>query len=408
MRLSQAVLDAIATCWGREPIVLRSAVAVDTLPQAAMLEAVRSGREHLKVRLGSREVADFDSRILPVPSENDFSAWLPRLATLGDDLYCLHRHINLGSDEMWRATTRLLFDLYGRFGIPFGGMFATAFFGSYRQTPIGVHKDGGHTIIIAVHGPKRMLLWPHHALLRHVDEPEQAGEFVSHTLSVPFADVRESAIVLDAQPGDLIYWPPSYWHCAESSGELSATLNFACYPNPFQTSSNPFMMAARATERVDFSTLHTPHTLPFGVSRDHTRSANAAADQLLDLATRVLATDEIHDEYLRWHSSFGMVPYPDASADINIDVTDTIEIDLPCRLLVRERRNGQLAVAAGGHVLECERAFMPLLERLQQVGSLRVSDLLDDQTQTLASGEVIELLELLAGRRAFAVRKRAS
>jgi hypothetical protein len=397
------VLDAIATHWDKSPVVLRGALPIELIPEAAILEALRSELDPLKVFAGKRRIAQ-DPRILPLETERAMGPYLARLtAEVGDDIGMTRYALQLGSDALWREITRLLFDLFARFGIPLGGMSATGFFGNYRRSLGGVHKDGGHVVTVVVHGKKRMLLWPYDELRHHAGEEIADGELKSYSLEVPLSDVRATAIVIDAAPGDVMYWPPSYWHCAESDGEPTATITFGSYPSSVARPAGPFEMAARAAERA-FEASSFAGFQPFAsVNVDHARAANDAADQLLELTARLLASDEVHDEFLRWRSSFGMIPYPEIIGNLEVDPDDTIEIDLPCRLLHRERKNGQLAIAAGGHVLECEPRYLALLDQLQ-VGTVRVADLVR-RTPSLTRTEIIDALGLLASRRAFVVRK---
>ncbi len=128
---------------------------------------------------------------------------------------------------MWSRFSAIARELQGLLKLGAGRMDLVGFLGNYRRTAFGVHKDSQHVFTFVVAGRKRMLLWPIEAFAGRSEVPDnpalkQAGLFA--LTKTEFARARKKAIVLEARPGDLMYWPPSYWHCADPTPGVGITV----------------------------------------------------------------------------------------------------------------------------------------------------------------------------------------
>lgn len=129
----------------------------------------------------------------------------------------LHRH----SSYYWERFAAFFSSVYGLVGMPPGGADSDVLIGQYRHTGFGVHRDDASNFTLVLEGKKRVLAWPAETLI-------PGG--VENTCR--YETIRPLALVLDAGPGDAIYWPSSYWHVGESHGLPSLTLQLACYLGP--------------------------------------------------------------------------------------------------------------------------------------------------------------------------------
>lgn len=161
------------------------------------------------------------ARYLPTPEDTSFADYAKRLAPIID-----HRRFGLTVNgfahhdfELFTRVRRFLRGLYEEVGMPADTTDLDVFIGNYLHTPFGVHLDASSNFCVVFEGVKKFLVWPGPSL-------EERSE-LHH--SVDFEEVRDEALVLEGRPGDVVYWPSSYWHIAESSGELSAVMNIALY-----------------------------------------------------------------------------------------------------------------------------------------------------------------------------------
>jgi hypothetical protein len=99
--------------------------------------------------------------------------------------------------------------------------------GAYKEAPTRIHKDTATVFTLVLEGSKRIWVWPFDALVGHATERDPIHEQVN--LGIDFADHLDSAMLLEGGPGDVLYWPADYWHCAESDGQPHASIHLASY-----------------------------------------------------------------------------------------------------------------------------------------------------------------------------------
>lgn len=101
--------------------------------------------------------------------------------------------------------------LWERVGQPLTGAITTLFHGTYEHSPVGVHLDRFATFMYALKGRKRMRFWPS----RPWSEPVAT--------MLDYEAYLSESIVAEVEPGDLLYWPSTYYHVGESAGGEPAT-----------------------------------------------------------------------------------------------------------------------------------------------------------------------------------------
>ena len=135
--------------------------------------------------------------------------------------------------QLWLDTLPFLQRVFRSTGVP-SSVSLDLFLGNYRLSPFGIHKDNQDVITFIVLGNKRFYLWPSEHFSHR---PELAGvparEHAHRVLQIPVADGAEyaaivkEAIVVHGQPGDVMFWPASYWHCADNeAADLALTVGF--------------------------------------------------------------------------------------------------------------------------------------------------------------------------------------
>jgi len=202
------------------PGVMRSALAVSAGDVfIALRDACHADAERARIKLfvDGRAVAGADSPLVPQADEVAYD-YFARIGMLTDfAVYCgsVQTHSRLLFDRL-RAC---LANIFGRDWTPVGWLDAELFVGRYPSTPGGIHNEPRLNLHCVIEGEKWMLVWPPDQWPSPPSAPESAW---------PSTDVV-SSFVLKGQAGDLLHWPPDYWHVGQSP-ELSIGLNIAVYP----------------------------------------------------------------------------------------------------------------------------------------------------------------------------------
>jgi ribosomal protein L16 Arg81 hydroxylase len=127
--------------------------------------------------------------------------------------------VELFSERAASVIRELVMPLISRVGIPMRNVESTIFAGDYDVTPFGIHKDEcADVLTLVLSGKKRMLVWPEEYFEQHPERLEQL-KFGNEVI----ANFEQDAVVLEASPGDLMYWPGSAYHVATGLGGVVAT-----------------------------------------------------------------------------------------------------------------------------------------------------------------------------------------
>ncbi len=120
----------------------------------------------------------------------------------------------------WNYCKEFVAEINNRIGLPAGklGNTISLIIGNYKQTPFGMHKDPESVFCFPIMNTKMMRVWPLNTL---------RGKSFNYYLD-DYKKLNSKSMLLKAEEGDLIYWPSSYWHVAESKNKKSmVSLHFA-------------------------------------------------------------------------------------------------------------------------------------------------------------------------------------
>lgn len=212
--------------WGRRAGIVRGGGECLQVTSDDIFAALVRGSEQF--RRGDGEVP-FRFYVEQALQQADVRAWLPTARDasiaryvarvtrqLGGLRFCLVlNHFQVFDAALWLRLRELLSGLRDRVGVAPGSIDAAAFVGTYRCTPFGVHRDLADSLAVVIAGRKRFRFWP--ATRFAADGPMEN--------SARYARVRTSATTLLASAGDLVYWPSSIWHVAESTRPYSVSLS---------------------------------------------------------------------------------------------------------------------------------------------------------------------------------------
>jgi hypothetical protein len=225
--------------WERSPTTFRYPAAEPLLTEDEALAIFRG----LSDRFRCGQAADIDlyvenallksdiGRHLPAEGDRDLSAYQARVTDQldGRRFSLVTNSVKDQSREHWRRTkafTRGLLTIVGR---NIGYLGADIFLSNTRHTAFGIHRDSASNFSYIVSGTKRMLVWPYEVFAGRTDQ-RSAGPMKNVFLDdLNYESSRAQATVLEGAAGEMLYWPASYWHVAESTGQPSLVFNVPLY-----------------------------------------------------------------------------------------------------------------------------------------------------------------------------------
>ncbi|MFN7727730.1 MAG: JmjC domain-containing protein [Bdellovibrio sp.] len=216
--------DFAKNIWERKPLVLRdvqsSLLEINEDEIFALLvsyaDRCRKAKnsEGFKFFVEGIRAHDYDVlQVLPVKNDKSLRGYHARMNVLFTD-YCLVcdelLQVNLEKQARLKQFTD---ELYRHVGFPNRFAEMGLYLGNYQRTPFGVHVDSCGVFSLPVTGTKTFRLW--------------TTEFVKKNPTLDrafdYAKFKKNSKVMTAKPGDMVYWPSSAYHIAESDGEFSAT-----------------------------------------------------------------------------------------------------------------------------------------------------------------------------------------
>jgi hypothetical protein len=230
--------------WGQRPTLIRRPFATPIVSPPEILRAVRAaGRRRppkdfaLWIDRQRPPVSRLTS-LLPTRRDSSVRSYLarvgPRLEGGRLAIFVRHVQVDLGW-EPWDRYRSFLAPLYAACGVPTDRAEIDLFLGNYTATPAGVHADAANVFCFVVEGRKRFRLWSPRAI-RALPRMRSVADYGS---------IVERSICLEAGPGDIVYWPPSYWHVGEPRGP-GVSLSLALYE-----ADAPERTCFRARQRTD-------------------------------------------------------------------------------------------------------------------------------------------------------------
>ena len=226
----------VANFWEKEPTVLSRPFGNSLVSESQALgwisEAFSKGGSQLgkEFFIGGVKQDLPGAEFLPGQNEVSIEAYTKRLAEelkIRDYQFVLY---GLGRfDPLTTASTKkALQPLIEKIGLPAGALDTDCFFGDYRETAAGLHKDNAAVFSYVVHGQKTMLVWPYEYFAHATDDPDSIRQKVRLS-EIDFRQHLDAATALVGNPGDVLYWPSTYWHVSVGEGDPQMTFNISLY-----------------------------------------------------------------------------------------------------------------------------------------------------------------------------------
>lgn len=406
-----------ARYWDRRPVLVKAVSPAPFEPRevfAAATLATRSPSPYLMPPTAQFAVGRFQqtepARWFPRAEDAAFDGYRQRLdaelaAFSEETRYALVVHaFHAFHAEQWERQRAFFEPLWERTGLPLSGAITTLFHGNYAHTPVGVHRDRFATFLFALEGRKRIRFWPECPWTERV------------TSKLDYQAHLATSFTAEPEPGDLLYWPASYYHVGESADGATATSVNVGVPREAHRAAldvdelllgkspdamiDPDVALARLPAAT--APLSVPETLRNRPSRD------SALPEALEQTLRTFQAyhdvermqELVATASLRNLGASGLCPVPPPEAPRHLD--DGTAVRARTRVLSQPIGEAQLC-AANGHVLRTsltQQQTEPLLRRLAERQPVLVRELTADLPPA-ARDEARRLLEALESFRAL-------
>lgn len=401
--------DFLSTHWRKGPTVIRKAFnevettrlhCYDLLRRSSQLYRQRSPDVSVEVFPNGRlQFVDVDG-YLPLDTEDVDDSYVRRVTAEpgGDFLTVVLYHCQVQSEEIFSSTQSFLQPLVQFEGIPSSALDVDMFTGQYSYTPSGIHFDAATNFSLVLSGTKRMIFWPPNDF---AIEERLASRGNMMLATAQFDHRRRNSVILEAEPGDIVYWPAGYWHMAISSGWCT-TLNIALYS---ETMAGKDILNELSSVNVD-EVINTP-TVPIVLNEmGEVRPSQRVTDSLADLRRRICSAEferELLVHWLKRVSASGFDLVPPMRKSVPCDESYVVAPRSDCKIYL-SRMSSELLIAANGHVISGEdrgwiRRLVTLLNGRTPSSAV---DLIAACTNEghCANDDVLGVLGLLHGMRA--------
>jgi hypothetical protein len=384
--------------WGKRGVVLRQALARPLVTAAEAFEGLVSAGE--RCRAGRRDspisfcienaIVQADMGLyLPAPTDDSLAVYAERVTRQihGQRFGLVVQDVQGDDARLWFRLREFVRNLYGVVGWPGEKAKASVFFGNYKNTPFGVHRDGFGVFNFVLHGRKRILTWPPAFF--------EGKEDVSNRLA--YEQYVSDATVFEGEPGDIIYLPPGYWHIGEGVNGLSMSTTLALFmaprvmPSLLNIAERMLQDRVAAAHQAASDALRPGRRNPSraGIVRTAKRTAqalrSAGCDPELDRSLTVYWLNQVTG------SGFVVVPDPLPPRSLPDDAVLHGRKDDPVMWL--DEGTDELLCSANGHAFVVAKAagFVPILRRINSGVPCRARDLI--QQHHRASGAGVDMSE---------------
>jgi len=355
----------LAECWHQKPCVFPKLIGDPFITESELIEtlqatafAIVNGRDvrfrayrqndnldagHELIgcnpRPGISIFDEYSARVRvghQITAAHELVHFVPKAGVSSLDDYAAHVLADLGSEtfgvivdnlevvlaeyvpSIWWRSREWLSPLIEHIGVP-NSFNIVPFVGNYRYTPFGIHRDAEHVFTFPVLRAKTMLLWPPNRFVEGQDflPSAEPGAQSDNVLLHP-DEAEGDAILLRAEPGDMMYWPGGWWHCgASKSVQVQATLTLGINPN-FSVSE------------LVIDTVHKA----LGTANGR----NATPVEALDAFEKLVSIGElrrlIESAALRHASARGMPASPPMATGADVSLGDSLRPIASCPLLI--------------------------------------------------------------------------
>jgi hypothetical protein len=313
----------VASWWGRKPAQfsrpLQKPLAAPETVFGELKRAAGASRDgeratDLRVYLDNLRVTTELERYLPHGRDRGVDQYLARVSRGAKHrgVGVVFNNYHRWDADAWLDGRDFLCGLFDAVGLPVGGATMDVFLGNYASTPFGIHKDTKHVFTWVLKGRKRILLWPFSTFVGR-DLPDDVYAKQVALGSSDIRTARRSAIVLEGGEGDLLYWPPSYWHIAEAVRGSGAALTLTIGLEQFEDPQTVLLSRIRDAAVRRMSEAQHVAWIPRrsqGSTRDQRREVMRGLQAIFTTARSARFHKMATTTVLNWMTAAGFVGFP--------------------------------------------------------------------------------------------------
>ncbi|MFC1772589.1 JmjC domain-containing protein [Pseudomonadota bacterium] len=281
--------------------------------------------------------------------------------------------------------------------LPSGRWDIDTFLGTYKTTPLGIHRDNASVFVMGVMGQRTYYTWP--------GDYFKPGDTALSTLDTTSIQPHlDNAFRMDLGPGDMVYWPSSNWHFVASDGQPSAVISISAYFGNNLSDVVGDQVKHLIAERLkpnDFNRIYTLNKEP----TDTPQQLTTALDIVEETVSNGQVSKALQRLWLTFCSSDGLHPvFPDDCA--KLELRDVISVDPRFPIVWKETGGNELLVAANGNTCSIpsihNTVIISMLKHLNNGRPTVVEQLFEKYSQSDVPADIIDsILNSLQIFRAF-------
>lgn len=415
--------EFVGTHWDKSPVLIKAPFRTPLASEEEVFDiAVHASQDYKSFRRRTTNVfVDYGRRIcdinqlLPDLQDQSFDSYRRRLGELipAQEGTFVFYECQLYDANLWMRVRRFLHGLYRLTGLPASTVDMDVFMGRYHRTPTGIHKDDASNFSYVVSGVKRMLFWPGDTF-KDVVPMSATSVGTVHYESFP-----QRPLSIEANAGDLIYWPASFWHMAASDdGSSPVTLNIALYRRKEFSQVFRHLMETREFSAWLANHFVAPTALPFVASPARSeifvpKEIAQETNAFRGLGNHPGLAETIEDLWFRKASASGFEMVPPPLPLPSLEDSEVVHGEPEFPIISIPRGDGKAKLFANGHVISApwSHSVSTMITRLNSGTEYRVEQLLGSSLGAVPESDIREarnlrhLLKLLCSFRAVARRK---
>lgn len=349
--------------------------------------ATTSARRYIVIHDGNAELKSDYVRYFPQDQDGDLAGYRRRIeASDRPNLHVFMTACQAFSGAAFNAARDFLKGYYSRCGLPCGGVGTDIFLGNYPTTAAGIHREAVGVFSFVLAGRKRFLFWPEAYF-------ESAGYDRSGYAPLGTSDFTpylSDAKIIDALPGQIVYWPAGTWHVAASS---EWTVSFNVNLNARTTLTDRLLDRAKYAATLPRSNFGESLPGTWRITEVPLEIREAAAAYRSELLQPDRLERSMTERWLQYVSASGFDQKPPRIAG-HLRPSDIVVLD-PTYPVYLFGAGSEARLAVNGYVasISATSEVEQLLAHLNRGGAVRMAEVLADPTSVRSLK--VQLLELL-------------
>lgn len=381
--------------WEKRPLVIKHPFALPPVtPEETFAALVKASNQYRAAEWSSSLgfyiedallIPDLE-RYLPARDDRSTAGYAERVTRqLHDRRFGLMvENFHVYDAQIWLRLREFLRGLYEFTGIPGDHNKTGLFLGNYEKTPVGLHEGGSSNFKFVIEGRKRLRVWP--------GEVFRQKRNIAHTHD--YERFLDQSIVLEGEPGDLIYWPSGYWHIGESvDGALAVSLSLALFMNP-----RPSMDMSQTIETVEELLKDSKDTEIYPLQPDKLQESANKLPRLVKQVTEAFRAahrktqvqQALQVQWMNRVTGFGFISVPPPLSHRALDENEVVRCDPNYPVVWLPANDDEIICSANGHAFSvtAHPKILKLLKRLNSGEPYRVKQLLKEHAGTGEVGKV--------------------